>query len=76
MVQARVDKQSLSFIRLRSTYSIKEFDCGDKDLNDFMLNRATLFDKYRLSVSYACSVSKWRFQVSPWYKSCNGAHSS
>lgn len=46
MVQARVDKQSLSFIRLQSTYSIKEFDCGDKDLNDFILNRATLFDKY------------------------------
>ena len=55
MVQTRVDKQSLSFIRLRPAYSIKEFDCGDKDLNDFILNRATLFDKYRLSVSYACS---------------------
>ena len=55
MVQTRVEKRSLSFIRLRPTYSVKEFDCGDKDLNDFILNRATLFDKYRLSVSYACS---------------------
>ena len=55
MVQTCVANRKISFIRLRSSYSVKKFSCGDKDLDDFILNRASLFDKYRLSVSYACT---------------------
>lgn len=36
-----------SLIRLSSNYKIKPFDCGDKDLNDFLLNDAKL-----LAVAY------------------------
>jgi len=46
VVQTCVANRKISFIRLRSSYSVKKFSCGDKDLNDFILNRATLFDKY------------------------------
>ncbi|MBR6455001.1 MAG: GNAT family N-acetyltransferase [Fibrobacter sp.] len=54
MVRQRVNKSSLDFIRLQSSNKFKSFDCGDADLNDFILNRATLFDKHMLAVSYAC----------------------
>lgn len=44
----------LKFIRLDSINGVKAFDCGDQDLNDFILRRAPEFQKYLLSVSYAC----------------------
>jgi len=44
----------LKFIRLDPTNGVKAFDCGDKDLNDFILNRAPEFQKHLLAVSYAC----------------------
>ena len=53
MVRQCVDCSNLDFIRLQPTNKVKSFDCGDEDLNDFILNRATPFDKYMLAVSYA-----------------------
>ena len=53
MVQNSIDKSHLDFVRLRPTRAIDHFDCGDADLNDLILNRATAFQKYLLSVSYA-----------------------
>ena len=53
MVQTSVELSSFKFIRLNSTDSVKSFNCGDADLNDFILNRASAFQKYLLSVSYA-----------------------
>lgn len=44
----------LKFIRLDPINGVKAFDCGDQDLNDFILRRAHEFQKYLLSVSYAC----------------------
>lgn len=38
--------------RLRKNETIKSFDCGDDDLNDFILNRAGDYDKTKLSVTY------------------------
>ncbi len=38
--------------RLREEYVIGDFDCGNQDLNDFLLNEAKLFSKYLLSVTY------------------------
>ncbi len=37
MFQNSIDKSRLDFIRLRFGKSIKQFDCGDSDLNDFIL---------------------------------------
>ncbi len=52
MVRQCIDSSNLDFIRLQPTNKIKSFDCGDEDLNDFILNRAILFDKHMLAVSY------------------------
>ena len=53
MVQPSIELSSFKFIRLNSTDSIKRFDCGDRDLNDFILNHAPAFQKHLISVSYA-----------------------
>lgn len=42
----------LRMFRLREEYVIGDFDCGNQDLNDFLLNEAKLFSKYLLSVTY------------------------
>ena len=55
MVQEGIDTEKLSFIRIRPSYSVKNFNCGDRDLDDFILNRASAFQKHLLSVSYACA---------------------
>ena len=44
----------LKFIRLDPTNGVKAFNCGDVDLDDFILNRASNFQKHLLAVSYAC----------------------
>ena len=43
MVQEGIDTEKLSFIRIRPSYSVKNFNCGDRDLDDFILNRASAF---------------------------------
>ena len=43
MVQTRVDSEKLSFIRLKPSYSIENFSCGDEDLDDFILHHAAAF---------------------------------
>jgi GNAT superfamily N-acetyltransferase len=52
--QNGIDKNRLDFIRLREAKAISHFDCGDADLNDFILNRASAYQKQKLAVSYAC----------------------
>ena len=54
MVQTRIDREKLSFIKLKPSYSVEKFSCGDADLDDFILHRAAAFQKHLLSVSYAC----------------------
>lgn len=44
----------LKFIRLNPTNGVNSFNCGDVDLDDFILNRASNFQKHLLVVSYAC----------------------
>ena len=48
------DEIALSFQirRLTKDEFIKEFNCGDDDLNDFILNESQLYRKARLAVSY------------------------
>lgn len=38
--------------RLKKDETISSFDCGDDDLNDFILNESQLYRKARLAVSY------------------------
>ena len=38
--------------RLRNGEKINSFDCGDNDLNDFILNESHLYQKALLSVTY------------------------
>lgn len=58
MVQSSVDFTSFKFIRLNPGDSVKSFDCGDADLNDFILNHAREFQKFLLAVNYACVNSQ------------------
>lgn len=54
MFQKRLDQKNFDFVQLRPGKTVKNFDCGDKDLNDFILNKAADYQKHRLAVSYAC----------------------
>lgn len=45
-------KQLYKVKRLESTDKIESFDCGDNDLNDFILNQSSLFRTEKLAVSY------------------------
>lgn len=47
-----LDKNNIIYRRLDEQDSIKSFDCGDEDLNDFIKNDAPLYYKARLSTSY------------------------
>ena len=39
---------------MKPSYSVEKFCCGNDDLDDFILHRASAFQKHLLSVSYAC----------------------
>ena len=45
MVRQCIDKRSLTFVRLNPNNKVKNFDCGDKDLNDFIVNARQIFKK-------------------------------
>ena len=51
-MQNSPDFSQLNFLRLSENYSIKPFDCGDADLNDFLLNNSKDFLKALLAVTY------------------------
>lgn len=44
--------------RLKIKESVKSFDCGDTDLNDFILNESLLYRKALLAVSYVVEDKK------------------
>ena len=46
-------KQLYKIRKLESSDKIKSFDCGDDDLNDFILNQSSFFKTEKLAVSYA-----------------------
>ena len=45
-------KQLYKIKRLESTDRIESFDCGDEDLNDYILNQSHLFKAEKLAVNY------------------------
>lgn len=38
--------------KLTETETIDTFDCGDEDLNDFILNEASLYRKAKWAITY------------------------
>lgn len=42
----------LQIVRLTQDYKLKEFDCGDQDLNEFLLNDAKDYQKGLIAVTY------------------------
>ncbi len=44
--------RSFDIVKLRHEDSVNQFDCGDDDLNDFILNESELYRKALLAVSY------------------------
>lgn len=54
MVQTCGISEKFKIVRLSPTNAVENFDCGDRDLNDYITNRASLFDQYMLAVSYTC----------------------
>ena len=47
-----LDKNNIIYRKLDEHDAVEFFDCGDEDLNDFILNDASLYYKARLSTSY------------------------
>jgi hypothetical protein len=47
-----------SLIRLNLGHTLKPFDCGDKDLNDYFLNDSLNYYKELLSVTYVIESDK------------------
>lgn len=47
-----INNTSLVIARLEKGETVKSFDCGDADLNDFILNESMLYRKEKLAVTY------------------------
>lgn len=48
---------------LTSDYEIKSFDCGDSDLNDFLLNDAKLFTEQRIAYTYILENEEGKYDA-------------
>ena len=48
----RNDLNSLDVIQLEEYETVKAFDCGDTDLNEFILRESPLYQKEKLAVTY------------------------
>ena len=47
-----MDKNNIQLRRLGENDKVVQFDCGDADLNDFIITDAPLYYKVRLATSY------------------------
>lgn len=47
-----MNKENLQLRRLGENDKVTAFDCGDEDLNDFILTDAPLYYRVRLATSY------------------------
>lgn len=57
--------------RLRRNESIKSFDCGDADLNDFILKESSLYRQALLAVSYVIEKKQDNHIVSAYFSLAN-----
>ncbi len=57
--------------RLKKKETVKSFDCGDSDLNDFILNESHLYRKVLLAVSYVAENKLDNYSVSAYFSLAN-----
>ena len=51
-----IDFSKLSINRLEETEHIESFNCGDSDLNDFILSESQLYQVALLAVTYVAKI--------------------
>ena len=59
--QSETSTSAMIVVKLEEQDSVKSFDCGDDDLNDFILHESPLYRKEKLAVTY---VLKDRISIS------------
>ena len=70
--QNNIDYQSVYNIRrLGRREMIKSFDCGDADLNDFILRESPLYRKALLAVSYVMEDKEGNHEISAYFSLAN-----
>lgn len=57
--------------RLKKTEAVKSFDCGDADLNDFILKESSLYRQALLAVSYVVENKKDNHVVFAYFSLAN-----
>ena len=50
--QSDTSTSAMIVVKLEEQDSVKSFDCGDDDLNDFILHESPLYRKEKLAVTY------------------------
>ena len=50
--QSDASTSAMIVVKLEEQDSVKSFDCGDDDLNDFILHESPLYRKEKLAVTY------------------------
>ena len=50
--QSDISTSAMIVVKLEEQDSVKSFDCGDDDLNDFILHESPLYRKEKLAVTY------------------------
>lgn len=50
--QSDILTSPLIVVKLEERDTVKSFDCGDEDLNDFILHESPLYRREKLAVTY------------------------
>lgn len=56
-ISKQIDFSQLRISRLEEDEKVESFDCGDADLNDFILREAPLYQEALLAVTYVAKVN-------------------
>ena len=57
--------------QLNDSNRVASFDCGDADLNDFILNQAQLFYKEKLAVNYVLKANENEKEIAAFFSLSN-----
>lgn len=66
MLTEEVFQETYIVRRLKLRETVKSFDCGDADLNDFILNESLLYRKALLAVSYIVEIKRMEIKFLPF----------
>ncbi len=51
-LKKEINKPRYVVVKLKVSSTVKAFDCGDADLNEFILRESPLYQKEKLAVTY------------------------